>query len=103
MGTAASSGAAEAESAPGPTTIEDLGRAVVALLPDPQDGVAADDVFRRLEAVMVAAAIERTGGNKQAAAQILGVYRPRLYSMLRKHNLLAADEQDAESIEGGAI
>jgi DNA-binding NtrC family response regulator len=76
------------------TTVEDLGRAIVAILPDGTDSALPDDVFRRLEAVMVAAALERTGGNKQAAAQILGVYRPRLYSMLRKHNLIGGEDSD---------
>jgi DNA-binding NtrC family response regulator len=82
-----------------PTTIEELGRAVVALLPDPKDETASEDVFKRLEAIMVAAALERTGGNKQAAASMLGVYRPRLYSMLRKYNLLAPDENEPDLAE----
>ncbi|HEV8486046.1 MAG TPA: helix-turn-helix domain-containing protein [Blastocatellia bacterium] len=38
---------------------------------------------------MVGAALSRTKGNKQAAANLLGVYRPRLYSMIKKHNLLS--------------
>ena len=45
------------------------------------------DVFAELERAIVTAALERTKGNKQAAANLLGLYRPRLYSMLRKHNL----------------
>ena len=32
-------------------------------------------------------ALERTGGNKQAAANLLGIYRPRLYSKIRKYNI----------------
>jgi hypothetical protein len=45
------------------------------------------DIFTQLEGAIVRAALERTRGNKQAAANLLGLYRPRLYSMLRKHNL----------------
>ena len=32
--------------------------------------------------------LERTQWNKRAAATILGVYRPTLYSKLKKYNLL---------------
>jgi transposase len=31
--------------------------------------------------------LERTNGNKRAAASILGVYRPTLYGKLRKYKL----------------
>jgi hypothetical protein len=56
------------------------------------------DVFTQLEGAIVRAALERTRGNKQAAANLLGLYRPRLYSMLRKHNLhdtIRESEQNA--------
>lgn len=46
------------------------------------------NVFERLEGSIVQAALERTQGNKQAAATLLGVYRPRLYSIIKKHNLV---------------
>jgi transcriptional regulator of acetoin/glycerol metabolism len=36
---------------------------------------------------VVKAALDRTKGNKQAAAALLGLYRPRLYSMIKRHNL----------------
>jgi transcriptional regulator of acetoin/glycerol metabolism len=35
----------------------------------------------------VLAALKRTRGNKQAAANLLGLYRPRLYGMIKRHNL----------------
>jgi transcriptional regulator of acetoin/glycerol metabolism len=35
----------------------------------------------------VLAALKRTNGNKQAAANLLGLYRPRLYGMIKRHNL----------------
>ena len=31
--------------------------------------------------------LERTNWNKQEAAQILGLYRPTLYSKMRKHRI----------------
>lgn len=46
------------------------------------------NIFERLEGSIVQAALERTQGNKQAAATLLGVYRPRLYSIIKKHNLV---------------
>jgi DNA-binding NtrC family response regulator len=95
MGTVVSGTTAKAEeivmSSAGPATLEELGRAIVAILPAPGDAAASYDVFKQLEAIVVSAALERTGGNKQAAAQILGVYRPRLYSLMRKHHLLETD------------
>ncbi len=33
------------------------------------------------------AVLESTGGNKQAAANLLGLYRPCLYSYIKRHNL----------------
>jgi DNA-binding NtrC family response regulator len=44
-------------------------------------------LFEQLEGPLVKAALARTGGNKQAAANLLGVYRPRLYGILKRHNL----------------
>ena len=47
------------------------------------------DTFER---DLIFAAIERAGGNKAAAARLLGVTRRRLYSMLQTHGA----EPDAE-------
>lgn len=44
------------------------------------------DLFAYLEGPLVTAALERTRGNKQAAANLLGIYRPRLYSIIKKFN-----------------
>lgn len=77
-------------------SLADLARRIVEGLPAPI-GEMNDDIFKTLEGVLVDAALERTQGNKQAAAQLLGVYRPRLYSMIRKHNLGEAGEgEDGE-------
>ncbi len=40
-----------------------------------------------IEKVVIEQTLKRTQGNKQAAAQILGLYRPRLYSKIRKYKI----------------
>ena len=39
------------------------------------------------EKLVIEKTLQRTGGNKQAAANLLGIYRPRLYSKIRKYNI----------------
>lgn len=46
-----------------------------------------DNIFEQIEAIVLKAALEFTKQNKKAAANILGIYRPRLYGMLKKYNL----------------
>jgi DNA-binding NtrC family response regulator len=65
-------------------TIEQLCRMIVQKLPEPQTGTQADELFKQLEVYLAHSAVERTKGNKQAAANMLGIYRPRLYSLLKK-------------------
>jgi len=72
---------------PSDLTLEQLARLIVNKMPSPKSGASRVDIFTQLEGAIVRAALERTRGNKQAAANLLGLYRPRLYSMLRKHNL----------------
>ena len=64
-----------------------LGQMIINKAPKARPGETRFDLFEELEGAIVSAALERTRGNKQAAANLLGVYRPRLYHMLRKHNL----------------
>lgn len=66
---------------------EEIGKFIVEALPEPKDGEEQKDIFSELENVIVLAALKRTNGNKQAAANLLGLYRPRLYSMIKRHNL----------------
>jgi DNA-binding NtrC family response regulator len=40
-----------------------------------------------IEKLVIEKTLQRTGGNKQAAANMLGIYRPRLYSKIRKYNI----------------
>src|SRR6266511_89104 len=67
--------------------ISQLASLIVNQMPSPKSGGSRVDIFTQLEGAIVRAALERTRGNKQAEANLLGLYRPRLYSMLRKHNL----------------
>lgn len=66
---------------------DEVGRFVVDNVGDPANGKADRDVFDRIEESVVRAALERTEGNKQAAANLLGLYRPRLYGIIRRHGL----------------
>lgn len=64
-----------------------LGEVVVDKTPGVSTEMSSLDIFEQLEASVVRAALNRTNGNKQAAANILGIYRPRLYHMMKKHGL----------------
>jgi DNA-binding NtrC family response regulator len=64
-----------------------VGKFIVEHLPEPKDGENQEDVFNSIESSVVLAALKRTKGNKQAAANLLGLYRPRLYGMIKRHNL----------------
>ena len=49
--------------------------------------VPADMKLEEIEREVIFQTLKRTKGNKQAAANMLGIYRPRLYSKIRKYNL----------------
>ena len=68
-----------------------IGRIIVDKVPEPNNGAEPIDVFAEVERAVVSAALTRTKGNKQAAANLLGIYRPRLYSMIKRHNLTNGD------------
>jgi len=40
-----------------------------------------------VEKFVIERTLQRTGGNKQKAANLLGIYRPRLYSKIKKYNI----------------
>lgn len=71
----------------GEALFEEIGKFIVNKLPEPSGEVEQNDVFNSLENGVVLAALKRTNGNKQAAANLLGLYRPRLYGMIKRHNL----------------
>ena len=65
-------------------TIEELCQQIVKQLPIPKMGEPMRELFKELEVHLAKAALERTHGNKQAAAKLLGIYRPRLYHLLKQ-------------------
>jgi len=75
------------ENLSGEALFEEIGKFIVEKLPDPTSGSEQNDVFNSLENGVVLAALKRTNGNKQAAANLLGLYRPRLYGMIKRHNI----------------
>ncbi len=71
----------------GEELFDEVGKFIVEKLPEPKDGAEQKDVFNSIENSVVLAALKRTNGNKQAAANLLGLYRPRLYGMIKRHNI----------------
>jgi DNA-binding NtrC family response regulator len=76
----------------GNADFNELCRLLVNSLPIPGSGEETQNIFDRLEGGIVQEALLRTKGNKQAAANMLGLYRPRLYSIIKKHHLLDGDD-----------
>ena len=64
-----------------------VGKYLVDRLDESPDPDTPNGVFGGLESSVVLAALRRTRGNKQAAANLLGLYRPRLYGMIKRHDL----------------
>jgi DNA-binding NtrC family response regulator len=80
-------------SVPEALTIEQLCQQIIKLVPAAKPGEAQPELFRELEVYLARAAVKRTHGNKQAAANLLGIYRPRLYNLLKQ-----SDPQTKESL-----
>ncbi len=59
----------------GEALFEEIGKFIVDKLPEPNNGGEQNDVFNSLENGVVLAALKRTNGNKQAAANLLGFFR----------------------------
>ncbi len=85
-------------SSPAGYSMEELCTLIIEKIPEPKPGAPMNELFRQLEVYLAHAAVKRTGGNKQAAASLLGIYRPRLYSLLRKEEV-KPDEPVADEIE----
>lgn len=49
--------------------------------------VPSNMTLEEIEREVISQTLQRTKGNKQAAAKALGIYRPRLYSKIQKYNL----------------
>ena len=67
------------------------GKMIVDRLPETSSSEERKDVFGEVERCIALAALERTRGNKQAAANLLGIYRPRLYGILKRHSIKAGE------------
>jgi two-component system response regulator AtoC len=76
---------ASAAAIPEHYSIEQLCQLIIRRVPEPKAGEPLNDLFKRLEAYLAQAAVGRTKGNKQAAANLLGIYRPRLYNLLKRY------------------
>ncbi len=55
--------------------------------PASRDALVGQLTLAEIERLAILQALERTNGNKRAAASMLGVYRPTLYGKLRKYKL----------------
>ena len=84
---AAATMAPAASFAPAPMNIDQLENLIVRKALDREEGLEPEGLLAQIEGRLVRQALERTRGNKQAAANMLGIYRPRLYSMIKKHDL----------------
>ncbi len=65
----------------------EIGKLIVSKIPHADENEANEDIFNQLEYGIVLAALQKTKHNKQAAASLLGIYRPRLYGMIKRHTL----------------
>jgi transcriptional regulator with PAS, ATPase and Fis domain len=66
-------------------SLDQLSQLIVSRIPATDLNTMQEDIFRQLEFSLVNAALERTNGNKQAAANLLGLYRARLYGIIKRN------------------
>ncbi len=66
---------------------ETVGEMIVERLQYPTTTDDGPNVFDNIERCVAAAALRHTSGNKQSAANLLGIYRPRLYGILKRHGI----------------
>jgi transcriptional regulator of acetoin/glycerol metabolism len=55
--------------------------------------VPAHRTLAEIERMAILQTLQRTNWNKQEAAQILGLYRPTLYSKMKKHDIQDGGKQ----------
>src|SRR5207237_10245492 len=58
-----------------------------AAAPAMQWDVPPNMTLEDIEKCVIERTLQRTGGNKQKAANLLGIYRPRLYSKIKKYKI----------------
>ncbi len=56
-------------------------------VPPAEDALPVGRTLAEIERMAIVQALERTNWNKQAAARLLGLYRPTLYSKMRRHKI----------------
>ena len=54
-----------------------------------------------IEKMAIVQTLQRTNWNKQEAAQILGLYRPTLYSKMKKHEIQDGGKSAARTLAAG--
>jgi DNA-binding NtrC family response regulator len=54
---------------------------------DSEWDVPPNMTLEEIEKIVIERTLQRTGGNKQKAANLLGIYRPRLYSKIKKYKI----------------
>jgi len=65
----------------------DNGSAPSAVSPTATWDVPPNMTLEEIEKFVIERTLQRTGGNKQKAANMLGIYRPRLYSKIKKYKI----------------
>src|SRR2546429_2191351 len=65
----------------------DNGAAPSATTPALAWDVPPNMTLEEIEKFVIERTLQRTGGNKQKAANLLGIYRPRLYSKIKKYKI----------------
>jgi transcriptional regulator with PAS, ATPase and Fis domain len=68
-------------------TVPDLPEALQAASPNPDVPAPTPGSLEEIERVSIVRALETSGWNKQAAAALLGLRRPTLYSKMRRHGI----------------
>ena len=68
-------------------TVPDLPEALQAAPPSPDVPAPTPGSLEEIERVSIVRALETSGWNKQAAAALLGLRRPTLYSKMRRHGI----------------
>jgi DNA-binding NtrC family response regulator len=69
-------------------TVADLPSSIREEAPGTSDfAIPAQRTLAEIEKMAILQTLQRTNWNKQEAAQILGLYRPTLYSKMKKHNI----------------
>jgi DNA-binding NtrC family response regulator len=68
-------------------TLEQLAQLIVTKMPNPSRGGPRMNIFTQIEGAIARAALERTEGNKRAAATLLGLHRSSIYNLIEKHQL----------------